>query len=170
MDWKILERIMKTRVMPLYKIYYSIIPSKDIYNHLEPDLANGPGHVDELNKRTGFFTKLEESILRDGMINPILVSLGWAPPRTYEKMPKNIQTSLDKTLICLTTGGSRLWIAQKYNMDVPCIISDYIGKYADQQELKEADIMKYFKQSGRVKVIYGQRGLLIKDLQPFHLR
>ncbi len=45
---------MKTQVMPLYKVYYSIIPSKDIYNHLEPDLANGPGHVDELNKKYTF--------------------------------------------------------------------------------------------------------------------
>jgi len=156
--------------MPPYKIYYDVIPASRIYNALEPDRVNGEGHMDELNAQNGFFIKIEESILKDGIINPILVSLGWVIPNVYDTLPEDIQKSLDKTLICLTKGGSRLWVAQKHNLDVPCIISDYVGTYDGQQDLNESGIMSYFKQPGGAKVKYGSRGLLIKHLQHIHLK
>lgn len=161
---------MISKEMPPYKIYYAVIPANKIYNALEPDRVNGEGHMDELNAQNGFFTKIEESILKDGIVNPILVSLGWVLPKVYETLPEEIQQSLDKTLICLTKGGSRLWVAQKHNLDVPCIISDYVGTYKDQQDLDAVGIISYFGQPGGAVVKYGSRGLLIKNLQHIHLK
>ena len=80
-------------IIPPCKYYFSIIPSKNIHNSISPELQEG--HIDELNEQSGFFTKLEESILKEGIINPILVSIGWAPPAIINRLPKEAQDNFE---------------------------------------------------------------------------
>lgn len=153
-------------IIPPCKYYFSIIPSKNIHNSISPELQEG--HIDELNEQSGFFTKLEESILKEGIINPILVSIGWAPPAIINRLPKEAQDNFENEFICFCQGGSRLLIAQKYNMDIPCIVSDFTGKLSNQIELDDKGIANCFKTS-QVKIVRGGKGLVIKNLANHHL-
>jgi hypothetical protein len=45
-----------------------------------------------------------------------------------------------------TTGGSRLHIAQKYNMTIPCIVNDWTGRFDHAVEVvSEAQARAYYK-------------------------
>ncbi len=151
-------------VVPPCKYYFSIISSKNIHNSIVPEQAL----IEKLNEQNGFFHKLEESVLKEGIINPILVSIGWAPKSIINKLPEAIQDNFDNEFVCFCKGGSRLMIAQKYNMDVPCIVSDFVGRFAGQKELDDVGIAKCFK-SGQVQVLHGGKGVAIRDLPDIHL-
>jgi hypothetical protein len=88
-----------------YKVRYGMIPSKQIENKLErPE--------EEIESRFEFYEKLEKSIT-DGFRNPISV------------------TAKNGELFCKMHGGSRLYIAQKLNIDIPCLIADFNNIYSD---------------------------------------
>ncbi len=163
LDYELLERIM----VPDCKYYHTIIPAGDIHNSMDPDTINGAGHIDELNKQNGFFRKLEESILDEGFRNPILVCLGWVPDHIFEKLPIDVQANIDDTFICYGTGGSRLWAAKKHNLDVPCIVSDFVGKFSNKNDLDESEIKSYFKDS--IKITFGNKGGLYVKTSHVHL-
>lgn len=83
--------------------------------------------VSKLEHRNEFYTKLEESILKEGFRNPIFCNS--LAEGTFSRV-----------------GTSRLWIAKKHRLDVPCIIADYVGRWANLEELKtEQDIRAKFK-------------------------
>ncbi len=161
------QGIQRVRIeVPPCKYYFSMIPSKDIYNHSSPEYQEG--HIDKLNEQNGFFTKLEESVLKEGIINPILIAIGWAPQAIMNRLPQEMQDNFENEFICYSKGGSRLMTAQKHNMDIPCIVSDFVGRFADQEELDEEGIAACFK-SAKVKVLHGAKGIAIRDLPHIHL-
>ncbi|KKK71484.1 hypothetical protein LCGC14_2913440 [marine sediment metagenome] len=106
-----------------YVVKYDILPSKMINNVLEPDQAR----IDQLEKLQKFFTKLEISILGEGIRNPIVI------------------TALSKDDITTRYGGSRLMIAQKHNMDIPCIIADFDNVFPEAKIIKEEEIPSYYE-------------------------
>lgn len=88
--------------------------------------------------KSGFYTKLEESILKDGMRNPIFCN------------------SIEEGFFS-RVGTSRLWIAKKHNLDVPCIIADYTGRFDDLELLEtEQDIRAKFKDQPLVVDLEGE--------------
>jgi len=69
-----------------------------------------------------FYERLKASILKEGILNPIVVTAGpslnrpeWIVPKDYGKY------------ICESVGGSRLRVAQELGLSIPCIINDQIG-------------------------------------------
>lgn len=155
-------------IIPPCRYYFTMLPSREIYNYISPE-NESPGHIDRLNKQNGFFNKLEESILKNGIRYPILVSIGWAPKAIIDRLPQDIQEDFDNTFVCFTKGGSRLWVAQCHNLEVPCIVSDFVGKFFDQNELNEEEITECFKDSS-VRVAYGAKGIVIQNLPEIHLK
>lgn len=131
-----------------YSVRYAILPSRSIYNYCGPGYGKHylspkdrekevEKHVVARNKRDGFFQKLEESILREGFRNPITVNSGYIHPTCWRNLPPHItRCGLENFLVCVEWGGSRLYVAQKHNMEVPCLIVDYSGKFADEQRLR----------------------------------
>ncbi len=105
-----------------YKVKYAVLPSNMITNNLEPDESRQQILEDE----NQFFTKLEKSILKEGFRNPIVI------------------TAL-KDEITNRYGGSRLMIAQKHNMNIPCIIADFAEVFPAAKEIHINDIKKYYK-------------------------
>lgn len=83
--------------------------------------------VRKLERKNQFYTKLEESVLKDGFRNPIFCNA--IEQGTFSRV-----------------GTSRLWMAKKHKLDVPCVIADYVGKW-DHLELLETeeDIRAKFK-------------------------
>lgn len=86
---------------------------------------------EELDKICGHYSRLEESILKEGIRNPLIVTCGLPLWRNIKHLPPEMMTKSQEQLLLLEggTGGSRLWIAQKYNLEVPCIINDQTRHY-----------------------------------------
>lgn len=107
---------------PKYKVKYKVLQPADICNALRENDA-------ELIRKHKFFSELESSILEKGFINPILVNAGYCPKLWHRKLPAEMKADPSKILVCCKWGGSRLYIAQKHNLSVPCLISDFINRF-----------------------------------------
>ncbi len=157
-----------------YTVRYATLNSNRIYNW------GGPGygkhwvspeerrhlqewHVRNRNKRDGFYDRLEKSILKEGIRNPIVVNSGYIHPSKWRNLPPHItKCGLENFLACLDWGASRLYIAQKYNWAVPCVIVDYSGKFSTEQELKtEKDILAVYRDKP-LEVKFGLDRLFLK--------
>lgn len=117
---------------PKYKVKLKILPAAIICNALQEN-------EHELIRKHNFFTKLEESVIKEGFINPILVNAGHCPWLWQRKLPAEMKNDSSKILVCCKWGGSRLWVAQKHNLDVPCLISDFINRF-DEPSLTLSDV------------------------------
>ena len=79
-----------------------------------------------LEYQNNFYTKLEESVLKEGIRNPVFCQ------------------SIEEGTFC-RYGASRLWMAQKNGLKIPCIIADYVNRWDELPELKtkNAVLAKY---------------------------
>lgn len=81
----------------------------------------------KLEGKNGFYTRLEKSILDEGIRNPIFCSS--IVEGTFSRV-----------------GTSRLWIAKRHGIHVPCVIADYVDRWTDLEELKtEEEIRAKFQ-------------------------
>jgi len=129
---------------PPVKIKYITLPSRTIYNYCGAWSYLPDGRVDNRYPNKAFFDKkdwsnfyerIEKSILNSGFDDPIIIYAGWN--RRWKNHPDEIQDlGLENLLTCTNTGGSRLWVAQKYNMDIPCMVNDFVDRFPDAPELK----------------------------------
>jgi len=117
----------------------------------------------EMDKLCGHYKKLEESILRDGLRNPVVINCGFPRrckmihlPPEQKFLPPNRRLLLEGT-----TGGSRLWIAQKHNIPIKCFINDLSGNYPGKHRiLTVKQAIKYYKDPPKVLRIDARNGLL----------
>lgn len=117
---------------PKYKVRYQILPSLSICNALE----QGP---EEILRKKKFYDNLESSILNEGFRNPIMINAGYCPPICYRKLPQEMAKNPDTILVCCKWGGSRLWVAQKHGLEVPCLVSDFVDRF-DGPDLTRHDV------------------------------
>ena len=84
---------------------------------------------DGINEICGHYSKLEESILAEGFRNPIIITCGHPIRKKLKHVPPEIRKINFKKWLLMEgfTGGSRLWVAQKHNIPVPCFINDFTG-------------------------------------------
>ncbi len=167
-----------------YKIRFVILDPNHIFNMCGPEHA-GPRqwdkeglmkrkisaieYIDKMNKRNGFYTKLEKSIQEEGIQNPILVNAGFCQPRKVDSLPPNMQEYSTKILFCHSNGGSRLWVAVELGIKVPCIVCDFINRYSNEEEIKtEKEFYSYYKDKPK-GVVFGEYGMTIKTLPLTHL-
>jgi hypothetical protein len=113
-------------------------------------------YEEELNKICGHYTKLEASILAEGIRNPVVITCGLPKKRTKQHLPPEMLARPESELLLLegTTGGSRLHIAQKHNMMISCIVNDWTGRFDRAAEVtSEAQARTYYKdQPAQIKV------------------
>lgn len=96
----------------------------------------------------GHYSKLEKSILEEGIRNPIIITCGLPKKRPIECLPPEMRNLPESQLLLLesTTGGSRLHIAQKYNMQISCIVNDWTERFSLYPKItKDTDTLKYYK-------------------------
>jgi hypothetical protein len=79
-----------------------------------------------LNAICGHYDKLNASILSEGFRNPLIVTRGYPLKRKTTQIPLEVlkQPLGERYILEGVTGGSRLWVAQEYNIPVPCIVND----------------------------------------------
>ena len=118
-----------------YKIRYGILEANQLSDQVlvvgNPHYGNPIGSYGsrpvapeltiyrKLERENNFYTKLEASLLKDGIRNPVFCQ------------------SIEEGTFC-RYGASRLWIAQKKGLKVPCIIADYVDRWDKLTELKTA--------------------------------
>jgi hypothetical protein len=110
----------------------------------------------ELNKICGHYERLEASILSEGIRNPVVVTCGLPKKRTVKHVPPEMLAGPERDLLLLegTTGGSRLYIAQKYNITIPCIVNDWTGRFNNSVEItSEAQARSYYKDQPETVVV-----------------
>lgn len=167
-----------------YDIRYGILYSGTIFNECGPESSGPAGwephliqerytagqrYIKKLNEKNGFYDKLEKSIIECGIRNPIIISSGWVPTRKLIRLPIEMRNDHDKILVCHGLGGSRLWVAQKYKMMIPCIINDFTGRYNEYQLLKtEQDIFdKFIDKPKTIKIT--EYGVCIGSVPQIHI-
>lgn len=85
----------------------------------------------------GHYSRLEASILSEGIRNPVTITCGAPRRRTWHHLPPEMRQWPQEKLLLLetTTGGSRLHVCQKHNMQIPCIVSDWTGRFRNEPEI-----------------------------------
>lgn len=100
-----------------------------------------------MNQICGHYERLEASILEHGMRDPVIITCGWPVRKKQHHVPPEILAlpPAKRLLMEGTTGGSRLWVAQRHNIPVPCIINDFSRNYNRGERLYNAEqvIAKY---------------------------
>ena len=162
-----------------YKIRYLELNSNDIFNFLQPNEKQIEGQ----NKRNRFFEKLERSILQEGIRNPIVCWAlkkdkedkafvyydFWCKTQRFAKHRFPEKYNKDKLIVCRTHGGSRLMIAQKYNMKVPCLLLDYCEAFPEVKVLDNMNDILDKYQDKPEEIFLGNLGLAVIHLPHIHL-
>lgn len=99
-----------------YEIRYGFLQPEDI-----PDSFTMADWVHKKNeKQYQFYTRLEESVRREGFRNPVMC---------YEKRDERT----------FPYGGSRVWTAWKLRIPVPAIVSDWVGTFKNFEQIFTLD-------------------------------
>lgn len=143
--------------MAAYRVHFVLLPARDIfgmvgrsgggYNSQWTDWSDEGRRKRELimrefeeglNRICGHYSRLESSILAEGIRNPITITCGYPRKRTMQHLPPEMrELPADQMLLLETTvGGSRLHVCQKHSMQVPCIVTDWTGRFANEPEIR----------------------------------
>lgn len=149
-----------------YKIRYVILPSRLIYNYVGPwDWQDS----DERRKKRSYIydraiewhINLEKDIIANGIKNPISVVSGKIARNDWLSLPEYAKKNL---LICNLLGGSRLFVAQKLDMVIPCIVSDFVNKFDNYPEIFQANDIKRLFANPPERIIYSKYGLDLRSI------
>lgn len=125
-------------------------------------------YVDKFNGASRHYERLQQSVAAQGFRNPIMVSAGGLQHRRQSELPPGLW-GRDDNIVCEYLGGSRLWVAQRLGLDIPCIVNDANGVVPDGEVLDScADIAcKFVDLPARVRL--DERGAYVNDLPYTHL-
>lgn len=174
------------------KVRHIVLPSDKIINLCGP-VYDPFGWTEELikererrtrvrlqrSKTKQFFRNLEKSILANGFRNPIVVSTGlfseefkkFEPQINYNQYRRRIppKTNLDEVIACYEYGGSRLWVAQKHKLDIPCVVNDFANMFPDEPTINTSEeLLKYFTDRPG-KMIWKDYKVTISQLPHVHM-
>ena len=160
-----------------YIVRYVEIPAKQIFNMCGPEHWERRGwetvwsdeevlqnRIKERNKKDNFYNKLTGSILSQGFRNPILITAGWCLPKNLQKLPLEMQENEEKILACFGNGGSRLWIAEKFNLTIPCIVSDFCDRFSDYKALNTIEEILACYKDPPEKIEFHEQGVNVFNL------
>ena len=107
-------------------------------------------HARKLEQETGFYSKLRASIAEEGCINPIHA------------------LSIEEGTFC-RYGTSRLWFARELEVMVPVIITDFVDRWTDLEELfTEEDVRAKF-QDQPATLVMDDDEMRIDGCKQFHV-
>lgn len=156
-----------------YSVHLCLISSNLILNLCGPDREGIPERTNKIiayrNNKDRFYSKLEQSILFEGIKNPIVVTSGHCPKGVIKFLPEEYKSEKDYSdlLICDRHGGSRLFVAQKYKIPVPCIVNDFNGRFSSLPELSTLKEIKSKFVHKPKKVLHSADGIHIYELPQY---
>lgn len=165
-NFLIIQILLSMSLKLEYKIRYVTLPARTIYNYVGPwDWRDS----DERRKKRSYIydraiewhDNLEKDIIRNGIKNPISIVSGKISRNDWLSLPDYAKKS---QLICNLLGGSRLFVAQKLDMMIPCIVSDFTGRFADSPEIFQAADIKRLFANPPERIIYSKHGLDLRTM------
>lgn len=170
------------------KLKYVVLPAASIHNMCDaayiPEFCSIPNfwqdeklqnqlrqrYIELFNEKVGHYEGLEKDLLEGGFRNPVLVTAGYPKWRLLQDLPPYMRDWPEKDiLICENNGGSRLSIAQKYDSDVPCLVSDWVNRFPEEPEITIDEAMeKFLDKPGGLRLT--EKGLQIISAQHVHIQ
>lgn len=151
-----------------YDIRYGFLKARQIYNSVGPwdfydneqKKKKGLDYILRVEEqKPGFYKQLEESILKEGVRNPICVVTGKLDGWQWDQLPEEAKLH---GVWCPQWGGSRLFIAQKHDMMIPCLISDFEKKFTHLEHIVNGNRIRELIDVPIKKIIFSKRGMIIK--------
>lgn len=165
-----------------YRVRYVMIPARDIfgmvgrsgggYNTIWSDWSEEGRRKRDLimreyeqglNAICGHYSKLESSILNEGVRNPVIITCGYPRKRRMEHLPPELRKLDPEKLLLMetTTGGSRLHVCQKHNMEIACLVNDWTGRFRDAPLVStEQEARNYYKDPPKSITFHPDQGLI----------
>ena len=113
----------------------------------------GQQYIEKMDNAIGHFKMLEDSLQKNGWENPVVITTGVPKIRNLNIIPKKRWTEDTKSwLLCEHFGGSRITIAAKLGIPVPCIISDFTDTIQNKETLKPTEIGNHFTTASKVSL------------------
>lgn len=146
------------------KVKYKIIEASEIINLTDPwylpeiyayihpkfwfteEVNNIRDHVRDMyingmNKAVGHYSKLEKSIKKEGFKNPVLLTGGPPVRLDPDTIPPDLRDN-KPMLVSEHLGGSRIIVAQKLGLSIPCIVSDFVNTLSNAEILSSAEAIR----------------------------
>lgn len=107
--------------------------------------------IEVFDEKTGHFSSLEKSIRESGLLRPVSAVSG--PPRgqrlskpnkSSRMFPPPEQIPIEEVVYTQPFGGSRVTIAQKLNLTVPCAVHDFSNLFPKAPEITAGNFRKWF--------------------------
>ncbi len=113
----------------------------------------------QLDVLCGHYTKLEASILGEGVRNPVVVTCGTPKKRSINFLPPELRSQSPNQLLLLeaSTGGSRLHVCQKHNLTIPCLVNDWHGRFAEELLVPSPQAALQYYQDPPQKLLFDRR-------------
>tara|TARA_A100001015_G_scaffold194139_1_gene216413 strand:+ start:607 stop:1203 length:597 start_codon:yes stop_codon:yes gene_type:complete len=128
----------------------------------------GQQYIEKMDNAIGHFKMLEESLQKNGWENPVVITTGVPKIRNLNIIPKKRWTEDTKSwLLCEHFGGSRITIAAKLGIPVPCIVGDFTNTIQNQETLKPTEIGNHFTTASKVSL--SNLGLIVGFAKPSHI-
>ena len=93
-------------------------------------------YIDLFNKINSFYRNLEDSVRRDGIRNPVILTTGSPRIKPLDWVPPERR---DNLVCCEIIGGSRVYTAQKLGVTLPAIVNDFANAFPEAKLLKTED-------------------------------
>jgi hypothetical protein len=117
----------------------------------------------QMDKLCGHYRKLEESILGEGVRNPVIVTCGLPKKRPIDLLPPELRSQSSNRLLLLetSTGGSRLHVCQKHNLTIPCLVNDWHGRFTAAPLVpSDQHALQYYRDPPQKLTFDRRRGLV----------
>lgn len=116
-------------------------------------------YIAGFNRASGHYARLEESIRRNGIWNPVILTTGPLLRRAEDELPPEVRQDPER-VVCEYVGGSRLLVAAKLGVEVPAIVNDRANLFPDAEVIPPgADVHRFFRDKPR-RVIWNPDGSL----------
>ena len=126
-------------------------------------------YVSQFDAVAGHYRRLHDSIEREGFRNPIMVSAGFLERRLPKDLPPDMRGRSD-LIVSEYLGGSRLWVAARLGVPVPCIVNDYANVLPDAETLPNLSaVLEKFTDAPKRAEITPQGAAYINSLPFMHL-
>jgi hypothetical protein len=119
-------------------------------------------YLEAFDRRTGHYSRLEESIRRDGIWNPVMLTTGRLKRRGEYELPPAVRADPAR-VVCEYVGGSRLLVAARLGLDVPAIVNDGANLFPDADPVRRgSDVRGLFRDQPR-RIIWERDGSLFAN-------
>lgn len=126
-------------------------------------------YVDGFNEANGHYTRLEEDILARGIKNPVMLVTGGVQRRQPRELPPEWRGRRD-AIVSEYLGGSRLFIAQKHDLEVPAIVNDFGRVFPDATCLRSVeDVAACFEHRPKTVMFSEAEGAYVNDMVYSHM-